>query len=185
VYLLALGILAVLGNIIKPVLRSHLVQAYKLPSGTMTPTLLIGDHILTDKRVYKSRPPERFDVVVFEFPEDTQKTFVFRVIGLPGETIEIRHKSVFINGTELRESHAYFSASNSDNTASKQESFGPLSIPKQRYFVLGDNRNRSYDSRFWGPVRGDKIYGLVRLIYFSWDSENTAVRWDRVGKIVH
>jgi signal peptidase I len=121
---------------------------------------------------------------VFEFPEDPQKTFIFRVIGLPGETIEIRHKRVFINGTELKESHAYFSEGNNDENVSKRESFEPIVIPEQRYFVLGDNRNRSYDSRFWGPVGRDKIFGLVRLVYFSWDYENTIVRWNRIGELV-
>jgi signal peptidase I len=183
-YLLVIGILVALGDIVKPVLRSHLVQAYKLPSGSMIPTLLIGDHILTDKTVYKSRPPERFDVVVFEFPEDPTKTFVDRVIGLAGEMIEIRDKKVFINGIELVDTHAFFSEPNNGKPVATRESFGPFKIPDHSYFILGDNRDRSYDSRFWGPVRRDKIYGLVRLIYFSWDSENTAVRWDRIGKIV-
>ncbi len=183
-YLLVVGLVVLLGNTIKPVLRVYLVQAYKLPSASMTPTLLIGDHILADKTAYNFHPPERFDIVVFEFPEDPNKTFVFRVIGLPGETIEIRHKRVFINGTELSEPHAYFSEANNDDNVSKQESFGPLAIPEQRYFVLGDNRNRSYDSRFWGPVSRDKIYGLVHLVYFSWDYENTIVRWNRIGKLV-
>jgi signal peptidase I len=184
VYLLVFGILAALGDIVKPALRSHLVQAYKLPSGSMVPTLLIGDHILTDKMVYKSRPPARFDVVVFEFPEDPTKTFVDRVVGLAGEMIEIRDKKVFINGTELVDTRAYFSEPNNGKPVVTRDSFGPFKIPDRSYFILGDNRDRSYDSRFWGPVRRDKIYGLVRLIYFSWDSENTAVRWDRIGKIV-
>jgi signal peptidase I len=184
VYLLVFGTVATLGDIVKPALRSHLVQAYKLPSGSMTPTLLIGDHILTDKTAYKSRSPGRFDVVVFEFPEDPQKTFVDRVIGLPGETIEIRDKKVFINGTELAVPYGYFSEDSGDKPVSKRDSFGPFRIPDHGCFILGDNRDRSYDSRFWGPVGRDKVYGLVRLIYFSWDSENTAVRWDRIGKIV-
>jgi signal peptidase I len=180
VYLLVFVIVAAVGEIVRPVLRAHLVQGYQLPSGSMAPALLTGDHILTDKRAYRSRSPERFDVVVFEFPEDPQKTFVDRVIGLPGETIEIRDKKVLINRTELTEHHAYFSAPSGE----MRDPFGPFRVPDHRYFVLGDNRDRSYDSRFWGPVDRDKIYGLVRLIYFSWDSEKSAVRWDRIGKIV-
>jgi signal peptidase I len=183
-YLLVFGIVVLLGNTIQPMLRGHLVEAYKLPSGAMTPTLLVGDHILADKTVYNFHSPQRFDVVVFEFPEDPQKIFVFRVIGLPGETIEMRHRKVFINGTELSEPHAYFSESNNDDNGSTQESFGPLVVPGRQYFVLGDNRNRSYDSRFWGAVDRDKIYGLVRLVYFSWDYENTIVRWNRIGNLV-
>jgi signal peptidase I len=183
-YLVIFGIVALLGGIVKSVVRAHLVQAYKLPSGSMIPSLLVGDHILVDKTAYKSQSPVRFDIVVFEFPEDPQKTFISRVIGLPGETIEIRHKRVFINGTELKESHAYFSEGNNDENVSKRESFEAIVIPEQRYFVLGDNRNRSYDSRFWGPVGRDKIFGLGRLVYFSWDYENTIVRWNRIGELV-
>jgi signal peptidase I len=184
VYLLVFAIVALLGDIVKQALRSHLVQAYKLPSGSMVPTLLVGDHILTDKTVYKSHPPERFDVVVFEFPEDSTKTFVDRVIGLPGETIEIRDKKVFINGALLGDAQGRFSEAREQKPVANRDSFGPFEIPDQAYFILGDNRDRSYDSRFWGPVHRDKIYGLVRLIYFSWDSEKFAVRWDRIGKIV-
>jgi len=183
-YLLVFGIVALLGDIVKPAIRSHLVQAYKIPSGSMTPTLLIGDHILTDKTIYKSRVPKRFDIVVFEFPEDAKKSFVFRVIGLPGETIEMRDKKVLINGIPIEESHAHYSGGDGENINPKQDSFGSVLIPEQSYFVLGDNRNRSYDSRYWGPVRQDKIYGLVRIIYFSWDTARTGVRWDRVGKLV-
>ena len=184
VYLLVFAIVALVGDIAKQAVRSHLVQTYKLPSGSMVPTLLMGDHILTDKMVYKSRPPERFDVVVFEFPEDSTKTFVDRVIGLSGETIEIRDKKVFINGALLADAHGRFSEANEEKPVANRDSFGPFEIPDHAYFVLGDNRDRSYDSRFWGPVDRDKIYGSVRLIYFSWDPEKGAVRWDRIGKIV-
>jgi signal peptidase I len=184
VYLLVFVAVALIGDSVKQALRSHLVQAYKLPSGSMVPTLLIGDHILTDKTVYKARPPERFDVVVFEFPEDSTKTLVDRVIGLSGETIEIRDKKVFINGALLADAHGRFLEGNEEKPVTNRDSFGPFQIPDHAYFIIGDNRDRSYDSRFWGPVDRDKIYCLVRVIYFSWDSENTAVRWERIGKIV-
>ena len=106
------------------------------------------------------------------------------MIGLPGETIELRDKKVFINGTELADPYAYVSETTADKPSPAQDSFDPLKIPDRGYFVLGDNRNRSYDSRFWGTVDRDKIHGLARVIYFSWDSENLSVRWSRVGKVV-
>jgi len=184
VYLLVFAIVVIGGETIKAIVRSQLVQAYRVPAVSMTPTLLVGDHILTDKTAYKSRSPKRFELVVYEFPEDRKKSFVHRIIGLPGETIEIRDKKVFINGTELIDPHAYFSATRDEQFVAMLDSFGPFRIPLHGYFVLGDNRNRSYDSRFWGPVSRDKIYGLVRIIYFSWDSGKSAVRWGRIGKIV-
>jgi signal peptidase I len=184
VYLLVLAIVALLSDIVRPIRRSHLVQAYKIPSSSMAPTLLSGDQILTDKTVYKSRSPERFDVVVYEFPEDSTKTFAHRVIGLPGETIEIREKRVFINGALLSDAHGHFLDIKEEKPVANRDSFGPFQIPDDSYFVLGDRRDTSNDSRFWGPVKRDKIYGVVRLIFFSQDSQNGAVRWERIGKIV-
>jgi signal peptidase I len=183
VYLVVFAIVVIVGETIKATLRSHIVQAYRIPAASMTPTLIVGDYILTDKTVYKSRSPKRFDLVIYEFPEDRKKVFVHRVVGLPGEMIEIRGKRVFINGTELAESHAYFPVTTRESVVIP-DSFGPFHIPLHSYFVLGDNRNSSYDSRYWGPVGGDKVHGLVSIIYFSWDSEKSAVRWDRIGKLV-
>jgi signal peptidase I len=108
---------------------------------------------------------------------------VKRVIGLPGELIEIREKKVFVNGKELAEPYAYFAGVEPDQP-SPQDVYGPFQIPEHGYVLLGDNRNRSYDSRFFGPVDRDKIFGQVHLVYFSWDRENSSVRWDRIGKIV-
>lgn len=184
VYLSVFALVVMASTVLRSTLRSHLVQPYQLPSGSMIPSLLVGDYILTDKLEYKSRPPQRFDVVVFEFPKDPAKTFVDRIIGLAGETIEIRDKQVFINGTALVEPHAYFSEAGREKPVANRDSFGPFRIPADSYFILGDNRDRSNDSRFWGPVYRDKIYGVVRLIYFSWDAENAAVRWHRIGTIV-
>ena len=184
VYLLVLVAVAGIEEVVQPVIRAYVAQAYHIPSSGMAPTLRIGDHIMTDKRVYEARLPERFEVVVFEFPVDPKKLLVQRVIGLPGETVEVRDKRVFINGAELADFYGYFSEGKDDSPTRAQDSFGPLKIPDHSYFVLGDNRNHSYDSRFWGTVDRDKIYGRVRLIYFSWDSENSAVRWDRIGKVV-
>lgn len=183
VYLLVFVFVVTLGGVIKSGVRAYLVQAYRLPANSMAPTLLIGDHILVDKVVYRSRSPARFEVVVFKFPEDPQKEMVKRVIGLPGEIIEIREKKVFVNGNELGERYAYFAEAEPDKPL-PQDVYGPFQIPEHGYVLLGDNRNRSYDSRFFGPVDRDRIYGQVRLVYFSWDRENSSVRWDRIGKTV-
>jgi signal peptidase I len=184
VYLLVFAIVALAGEAIKATVRSQLVQAYRILAVSVTPNLVIGDHILTDKTAYRSRSPKRFELVVYEFPEDGTKVFVHRVIGLPGETIEIRNKQVFINGTELEEPYAYFSTAADAKSVAMRDFFGPFRIPLHGYFVLGDNRNRSYDSRFFGSVSREKIHGWVRIIYFSWDPEKSAVRWGRIGKIV-
>ncbi len=183
VYLLIFVVVVTLGEVIKSGRRAYLVQAYPLPAISMAPTLLIGDHILADKVVYRSRSPERFDVVLFKYPEDPQKRMVKRVIGLPGELIEIREKKVFVNGKELAEPYAYFAQAEPDKPL-PPDVYGPFQIPEHGYVLLGDNRNRSYDSRSFGPVDRDKILGRVRLVYFSWYRENSSVRWDRIGKIV-
>ena len=182
-----LGLLIVFslgGEATRSLIRSEIAQAYKVPSEAMVPTLLAGDHILTDKTIYRSRSPERFDVVVFEYPEDPQKTFVKRVVGLPGETIEVRNKKVWINSSQLQEPYVRFAASVGGLRVSPGDSFGPFRIPERSYFLLGDNRDKSYDSRFWGPVVREKIWGRVCVIYFSWGSDRFSVRWDRIGATV-
>ncbi len=162
----------------------RMVQAYKIPSGAMVPTLQIGDHVLTDKTAYHGHPPKRFDVVVFEFPKDPEKMFVKRVIGLPGDTIEIMNGKVWINGSELSEPYAYHSEGEGGSRGSPGEYMGPKQIPEGSYFMMGDNRDQSYDSRFWGPVSGSKIWGRVRIIYFSWAAGSPHVRWGRIGMVV-
>lgn len=184
VYLLVLLSAAALGEAIKAATRAYLVRAYRIPSGAMIPALLVGDHILNDKVTYRWRLPQRLEVVVFEFPEDPDKEFVKRIIALPGEIIEIREKKVSINGVELVEQYVGSSETDRDKPIPIVGSFGPFRVPDHSYFVLGDDRQFSYDSRFWGPVHRDRIRGLVRLIYFSWDPEKSAVRWDRIGEIV-
>jgi signal peptidase I len=177
-------VIVVAGEGIKSIIRSKLVQAYNIPSDAMAPALVSGDHIMTDKTAYRSRSPERFDVVVFEYPEDPQKTFVKRVLGLPGETIEVRNKKVWINGSPLQEPYVHSAARTDGLEKSPGDSFGPVHIPERNYFLLGDNRALSYDSRFWGPVVRDKIWGRVCVIYFSWASDVFSVRWDRIGAAV-
>jgi signal peptidase I len=178
-------------------IRTFVVQAFKIPSGSMLNTLLIGDHIMVNKFIYGVRlpfsgsvlipvtDPTHDDIVVFKFPEDPSKDFIKRVVGVEGDTIEIRDKKVFVNG-KLKESdfaihldpYVQYSEQNRDN-------LGPIKVPKNSVFVLGDNRDYSYDSRFWGFVDLEDLKGKAFMIYWSWNSENedsfiNYVRWDRI-----
>lgn len=167
-------------------IRTYIFQAYKMPSGSMKPTLLVGDHILADKFPLNLDKIERGDIIVFVYPPDPRKDFVKRVVGLPGETIEIRDRELYIDGNLLEENYVL----HIDNhifpaDVNSRDNFGPIRVPENSLFVLGDNREASYDSRFWGFVELTKVKGKVTKIYWSWDKENSQVRWDRIGKTVN
>jgi signal peptidase I len=180
-------------------IRTFIVQAFKIPSGSMIPTLLIGDHILVNKLAYGIRipfvedyavdfqTPKRGDVVVFIFPEDRSKDFIKRVIALGGETVEIRAKKVFVNGKPIEDPHAHYEGSEIPGIGAlaNQDDYGPKTVPENHVFVMGDNRDRSHDSRFWGFVNVDDIRGKAFLIYWSWDGSDRWVRWERIGDLIH
>lgn len=191
-------------------IRSFVVQAFKIPSGSMLQTLQIGDHLLVNKFIYGVRlpilhtqvipvsKPGLQDVIVFEFPgvpahggavfsmDDQQvragaggKDFIKRVIGLPGDTIEVRDKKVYRNGQPLDEPYVQFV---DPLTISSRDSMAPVTVPEGHYFVMGDNRDESYDSRFWGFVPRDMILGKALFLYWSWGPGGlTDVRWNRIG----
>ena len=171
-------------------IRTFVVQAFKIPSGSMKPTLLVGDHILvnkfiygikipfTDKTLIKVGEPKREDVVVFKYPLDPQKDYIKRVIGLPGEKVELVNKVLFINGKVIDDPHASYSL------YGNLRNFGPITVPAHHLFVMGDNRDESSDSRVWGFVPYANLRGEAFLIYWSWDSVNFGVRWRRIGDIV-
>ncbi|QJB55502.1 signal peptidase I [Pseudodesulfovibrio sp. zrk46] len=180
------------------VIRAFIVQAFKIPSGSMLDTLQIGDHLLvtkfaydvrlpsnvwldtTDGKVlYKVGDPERGDIVVFKFPEDETKDYIKRVIGLPGDTVEIKNKVVYINGEPLDEPYVRHTKADMQPI---RDNFGPYTIPEGRYFMLGDNREGSFDSRWWGTVKREKIVGKALIIYWSWGSL-TDIRFNRIGTI--
>ncbi len=178
-------------------IRGVAVQAFQIPSGSMLPTLQVGDHILVNKFLYGIRlpfagtrlvpltDPRRGDVVVFTYPVDPSKDFIKRVIGVAGDVVEIRDKHVYINGQAWEDPHAYFV----DGPAlvrgsSTRDNFGPVTVPPGHVFVMGDNRDRSYDSRFWGFVSLQEIEGKAFFIYWSWGGEDRWVRWDRVGHVI-
>ncbi len=170
-------------------IRTFVVQAFKIPSGSMLPTLEIGDHLLVNKFSYGIRMPfmDRFifefdgpefqDVIVFEFPENPSKDFIKRVIGTPGDEIEIRNKQLYRNGEEVSEDYIRFA---DERVIDQRDRFGPETIPENSYFVLGDNRDESYDSRFWGVVEREKILGKAWVIYWSWEGF-AEIRWNRIG----
>jgi len=173
-------------------IRTFAVQAYKIPSGSMIPTLLVGDYILVNRLAYGLRIPyykyifrwgeiKRGDVIVFVFPEDPSKDFIKRVIALPGETIEIKRKKIYIDGREIEDKWGFFS----DNYfGPPRDDFGPFQVPPEHVFVMGDNRDESNDSRFWGPVNIQNIKGKAFIIYFSWDSYEKSVRFSRVFALI-
>lgn len=163
-------------------IRARYMKAYKIPSGSMEPTILIGDHILVDRRM-PARNPSRGDIIVFEYPKDETKDFIKRVEAVGGDTVEIRNKELYVNDKLVKESYVVHRESETiPASQNERDNFGPVTVPKGEYFVMGDNRDRAYDSRFWGFVDKSKIKGTARQIYWSWDSKAFAVRWDRIAR---
>jgi signal peptidase I len=164
--------------------KTNLVKAYKLPSGAMEDTLLVGDHILVDQR-NSAREPRRGDIVIFEYPEDPTKDFIKRVVAVGGDTIEVRNKTLFVNNSSITEAYAVHKETDIiPATQNPRDNLGPQVVPSGSFFTMGDNRDRSYDSRFWGFVSKDKVKGTVKSIYWSWDRKKGEVRWARIGKKV-
>jgi signal peptidase I len=182
-------------------IRTFVVQAFKIPSGSMEPTLLVGDYILVNKFIYGIRipytdikffqfkKPQRGDVIVFIFPLDPSKDFIKRVIGTEGEKVEIIDKKLYINDRLIEDPWGHFRTTGMIGYVQPMENFGPVVVPRDSLFVLGDNRDNSEDSRFWGFLRVNAVLGKAFLIYFSWDwnAENLfhKVRWSRIGKLIH
>lgn len=178
-------------------IRTFVVQAFKIPSGSMKDTLLIGDHILVNKFIYGVKAPfikktmisindpQREDIIVFEFPEDPSKDFIKRVIGVPGDVIEIRNKKLFVNGASVNSSHDIYKDPKIYAARTQpRDNLGPITVPEGKLFVMGDNRDFSYDSRFWGFVDLVAVKGKAFIIYWSWDKENFGVRWSRLGDLL-
>lgn len=176
------------------IIRTFFIQAFKIPSGSMLDTLLIGDHLLVSKITYGVKvpftdnflvsfsEPQHEDIIVFEFPEDPSKDFIKRVIGMPGDTIEIRDKVVYRNGQKLDEPYVQHTDPSIRN--GPRDNKEPFTVPEDKYFVMGDNRDESYDSRFWGFVDKGKIKGKAWILYWSWQGIGD-IRWNRIGDIIH
>jgi signal peptidase I len=161
-------------------IRTFVVQAFKIPSGSMEPSLLIGDHILVNKFIYGVKlpflrttvipvgSPQRDDVIVFIYPVDKSKDFIKRVIGLPGDEIKMIGQDIIINGERHPDKHGFYAKKNRPGQNPSGFSFGPVTVPQDHYFVMGDNRDFSYDSRYWGFVPFQDIKGEAFIIYWSW-----------------
>jgi signal peptidase I len=180
------------------IIRAFVVQAFKIPSGSMLPTLLIGDHILvnkfiygtkiplTDKRILQFTKPQRGDIVVFKYPEDPDRDFIKRIVAVEGDIIGGMNKKVVLNREILKEPYAqYIDDSNKIGDIQQRDNFGPYIVPKGKVFVMGDNRDQSYDSRFWGYVDIKDIKGKAFIIYWSWDNTKKLPRLKRMGKLIY
>ena len=175
--------------------RTFVVQAFKIPTGSMENNLLIGDHLLVNKFLFAPtlssieekllpiEPINRGDIVVFKFPDDPERDFVKRVIGLPGETVEMRNKKVYINGTAIDEPYVHFMYPPGEQP--KQVNYGPVVVPADSYFMMGDNRDNSEDSRFWNNSFMPRSYvkGKALFVYFSFGAGG--VRWSRLLHQIH
>jgi signal peptidase I len=167
--------------------RTFVAEAYKIPTSSMVPTLLIGDHLVVNKLVYRptltpveenlapTRTVRRGDIIVFRSPIEPETNVVKRVIGLPGERLRIEKKQVYIDDETLDEPYAHFqtpAGGNDPNTFSEMrgDNFSEITIPDDHYFMMGDNRDNSYDSRYWGPLPGDLVRGRALMVYWSYDA---------------
>jgi signal peptidase I len=183
------------------VIRTLIVQAFTIPSGSMMDTLLVGDYILvnkflfgpelpfTDYRLPGVRLPHRGDIIVFKYPQDEKRDFIKRIIGTPGDTVQVRGQQVLVNGNALDESYVRRNPNPLSHTGSPTfcgyaYACEPLVVPPESYFVMGDNRDNSQDSRYWGFVKRDKIKGKAFLIYWSWDSDRHWLRWWRLAHYI-
>jgi len=179
------------------VIRTFILQTFEIPSGSMENTLLTGDYLVANKflygiripwsgkRVLPIREPRRGDVVIFKYPPDPSQDFIKRVVGVPGDVIEIRDKKVYVNSVLYTEPKEIHKDSNIlPASAGPRDQFGPVTVPEGSYFMMGDNRDQSYDSRYWGVVKKEDILGIAMVKYWSWVPGTWKVRWENLGKII-
>jgi len=165
--------------------RAHIIQAFKIPAGSMLPTLKIGDHVLVNKTPSAKASIRSGDLIVFKYPEDPSRDFIKRVTAVGGNTLEARDKKIYINGTAIEESYAqYTDVQVRPRGADSRDNFGPYRVPENSFFVLGDNRDQSYDSRYWGYVPKENVKGKALKIYWSLDAKTGKVRWNRIGMTI-
>lgn len=187
-------------------IRTFVIQAFKIPSGSMENTLVVGDHILVSKfsfgiRVPNKIPftsiklfkdirffekiPEHGDVIVFEYPKDETRDFIKRVVGAPGDVLEIKAQTVYINGKPTNEPYAiHRDPYRPERALYPRDNYGPVVVPERSVFVMGDNRENSQDSRYWKFLDIDRIKGKAFIIYWSWNGEKFKARWNRLAKLI-
>jgi len=201
----------VVALILALIIRTFIVQSFHIPSGSMIPTLLVGDFILVDKVTYHFRNPDRGDVVVFHFPLNESVYYIKRIVGLPGDKVQVINGKVYINGKPCKYQPVgnYSYVENGEKvtgklyyeflpkneggvkkhlilkTGTRGDDTQVFVIPKGEYMMMGDNRNNSYDSRFWGFVKRDEIVGIARIIFFSWDGNKHLPRFSRIFKLIN
>ncbi len=187
-------------------IRTFILQAFKIPSGSMEKTLLIGDHILVSKFAYgihipneipfldiklfddiilSQEVPKRGEIIVFKYPKNESRDFIKRVIGVPGDILEVRRQKVYINNQLYEEEHVWHTEMPQNDRFVPRDDFGPVIVPPKHLFMMGDNRENSQDSRFWGFLNIDKVKGKALVIYWSWNAIDNWVRFDRFGKVLH
>ena len=187
--------------------RTWVFQAFKIPTGSMEPNMLVGDHLIVnrmefgptasalERAILPVRDLRRGDVVVFKYPEDPERDFIKRVIGLPGDRIELHRKKVYVNGQPIDEPYVEFmdapSTEGPPHTEDVREEYGPVNVPPDQYFMMGDNRDNSQDSRYWGFMPRSYVKGKALFIYYSFDDSESiahalhATRWERLLRVVH
>jgi signal peptidase I len=178
--------------------RTWVVQAFKIPTGSMENNLLIGDHLLVNKFVFGPtigaeravlpvRDIKRGDIIVFKYPIEPERDFIKRVIGLPGDTIELKAKKVYVNGQPLDEPYVHFLTSSEGaevTSLNVRENYGPVTVPDDQYFVMGDNRDNSQDSRYWGYLPRSYVKGKAMMIYWSYEADQDDLADDSFGATV-
>ena len=184
--------------------RTFVVQAFKIPTGSMENNLLIGDHLLVNKFVFAPTatgleeallpidPIRRGDIVVFKYPEEPERDFIKRVIGLPGDTVELRDRRMYINGQPVDEPYTQYLMPHPGEEGALdfdvRVQYGPASVPDGHYFMMGDNRDNSQDSRYWGFLPREYVKGKALFVYFSLDDQGgllSGVRWSRLLHQIH
>jgi signal peptidase I len=189
----------VIAVVIAMFIRTFVVQAYKIPSGSMKDTLLIGDHLLVNKFIYgvkipftdgktliPVKNPKHGDVIVFKYPEDPSKDFIKRVVGVEGDIIEIKNKKLYVNGNlkEYKEHVKFTDHVIYPGNLNHRDNLDPIKVPEKSLFVMGDNRDNSHDSRFWGFVKLNAVKGEALIVHWSWKQTKFGVRWDRIGNLL-
>ena len=174
-------------------LRAFVIQAFRIPSESMLDTLLVGDFLFVNKFEYGAkipfthirlpglRAPRRGDVIVFQFPQDPSKDYIKRLIATGGQTLEVHDKRVSVEGVELREPYAVHKDPFTHPPGYDfRDTFGPLTVPAGEMFMMGDNRDNSNDSRYWGTLKMDLVKGRAMFLYWSWDGKTYWPRWNRI-----
>ena len=187
--------------------RTFVFQAFKIPTGSMKPNLLVGDHLIVNKFIFAPtatalertllpmRPIARGDIIVFKFPEEPERDFIKRVVGLPGDTLELKNQTVLVNGQALTEPYAHYlfppAGEGQTDVFDLRRRYGPVTVPDEHYFMMGDNRDDSQDSRFWGFLPQSYVKGRALFIYWSFDVPDDgspggfAPRWGRLFHQIH